>query len=260
MQRWLPTVALYGAAALLPWLLAPLVRLVVWSDDSPQPRGVDAATADRIAALTTENLALRRQLAAQQAFAAAGLDEWLRVTTRILRRSRRIGNELYIIDHGTVHGVRNGMAAVDGTTLLGIVAAKQPDAAVVRLCRDQDFRLPVLILPPEGEQRQPTQGVLHGGKEPEVTLVPVREGEHIGPGQIIVTAAGAHRPAGLRVGTVLEAEPRWDQPAWQIRARWAAESDPVGSMVILVDQPPLAAAGAVPSAKPPTLPEQTNGG
>ena len=116
MQRWLPMVALYGLAAVLPWLLAPLLRLVLWTTPTVTPQPVDAALADRLAALTTENLSLRRQLAAHQDFVTAGLDEWQRVPTRILRRSRRVGHELVIVDRGTVHGIRNGMAAVDGTT------------------------------------------------------------------------------------------------------------------------------------------------
>ncbi len=182
------------------------------------------STGAEVERLREENRALREALARQadderhlQA-AEADLVGFARFRSAATARSIRVvqANVLaadaspwrhsLIVDRGSDHGLRLGMPAVWGNSIVGTVVALRPAAATVRLLTDSRFGLTVRVVR-QGDPAQGDVGVLRGTSAPDGQLVlkwihlrPVE------PGDLVVTSGlDPMVPPGLVAGEVASA-------------------------------------------------------
>jgi rod shape-determining protein MreC len=103
-----------------------------------------------------------------------------------------------LVNVGARDGVRKGVAAVNGSGLLGRVSEVGDRSARILLLTDLNSRIPVLI----GESRE--RAILAGDNSdsPKLTFLPAQIS--IAPGDLVITSGhGGAFPAGLPVGVVL---------------------------------------------------------
>lgn len=102
-----------------------------------------------------------------------------------------------LINVGSSHGVRKGIAAVDGAGLLGRVAEVGTWSSRILLVTDLNSRIPVLV----GDSRE--RAILAGDNTDRPRLDYLPPEISITPGDLVVTSGhGGAFPAGLPVGTV----------------------------------------------------------
>ena len=124
------------------------------------------------------------------------------ITGRVIGDSGGAFLRSVLINIGARDGVRKGVAAVDGTSLLGRIAEVGNRSSRILLVSDLNSRIPVLV----GESRE--RAILAGDNSdlPKLAYLPVEIS--IAPGDLVITSGhGGAFPAGLPVGIVVRPDP-----------------------------------------------------
>lgn len=102
-----------------------------------------------------------------------------------------------LIDVGMRHGVREGMAAVNGAGLVGRVIAVGQGSARILLLTDFNSRIPVMVEPSRD------QAILAGDNSrlPTLTFLPLNPRLSLGD-RVVTSGRGGLLPPGLTIGTV----------------------------------------------------------
>jgi len=142
--------------------------------------------------LALENEALRRMV---------GLDAEAEYPTAVAARVVADGGGPFVhtmlVNAGSDHGVREGMAAVDGRGLVGRVIEVGRRSARLLLLIDLNSRVPVLIEPSRD------QAILAGdnSRQPVLRFLPLNPRVAVGD-RVVTSGRGGVLPPGLAVGTV----------------------------------------------------------
>jgi len=120
------------------------------------------------------------------------------ITGRVIGDSGGAFLRSVLVNVGARDGVRKGVAAVDGSGLLGRIAEVGERSARILLVSDLNSRIPVLV----GEFRE--RGILAGDNSDQPKLAYLPADISIAPGDLVITSGhGGAFPAGLPVGIVV---------------------------------------------------------
>jgi rod shape-determining protein MreC len=150
----------------------------------------------RFEQLERENAELRQLAGLSQAVALIG------VGAEILYDAPDPFSRKVILDKGTHHGIRDGLAVVDARGLIGQVTRVYPVQSEVTLLTDREQVVPVQV------ERTGLRGVLAGSGRGEVAMRFVPTGTDVQPGDRLVTSGlDGLFVAGLPVATVTRVGP-----------------------------------------------------
>jgi len=120
------------------------------------------------------------------------------ITGRVIGDSGGAFLRSVLVNIGARDGVRKGVAAVDGSGLLGRIAEVGTRSSRILLVSDLNSRIPVLV----GESRE--RAILAGDNSDQPKLAYLPAEISIAPGDLVVTSGhGGAFPAGLPVGIVV---------------------------------------------------------
>ena len=194
--------------------------------DDPRARSLEVENA-----LLREHYAERLQVEKDAAalvgtLEASGLDRLPRaVVVRVLRGADVSGTRRsLLIDHGSVDGVREGMAVVSGSVFVGRVEIVHARSALVKLLTDRRSRQEVALRTDAGVRVTGyVRGYGRGSLDEDLDVRHVHVDSGIGrvlPGTPVVTSnADALVPAGLLIGHVTDVvdHDRDDLPVIRVR-------------------------------------------
>jgi rod shape-determining protein MreC len=124
------------------------------------------------------------------------------ITGRVIGDSGGAFLRSVLVNIGARDGVRKGVAAVNGSGLLGRIAEVGEHSSRVLLLSDLNSRIPVLV----GESRE--RAILAGDNSDQPQLAYLPAEISIAPGDLVITSGhGGAFPAGLPVGIVVRPDP-----------------------------------------------------
>jgi rod shape-determining protein MreC len=122
----------------------------------------------------------------------------------VIARSPSVWNRVFFIDKGSAHGVRVGLPALSGASLVGKITEAGPGAAKVALVTDPLFRIGAIV------QRTRDQGVLYGTPSGECRLKYLPLDSDVREGDLVETAgSGNGFPKAIPIGAI---ERIWKEP------------------------------------------------
>jgi rod shape-determining protein MreC len=124
------------------------------------------------------------------------------ITAEVIRDARNPFNRRILIDKGLAHGLRAGVAVIDGSGVVGQVTAVGTFSSEVTLITDKDQSVPVMVV--RNGQRAVTVGT---GKEGTIDVPFIPVNSDIQNGDLFVTSGidGTY-PPGLAVAIVTSVE------------------------------------------------------
>jgi rod shape-determining protein MreC len=126
------------------------------------------------------------------------------VYSRVIARSPAAWNRVFMIDKGSMQGMKADMPVLADSCLIGKVLEAGPAVSKVLLVTDPNSRVGALI------QRTRDQGMLYGTFSGECRLKYLSLDAQIQPGDIVESAGhGGFLPKGLLIGKV---EKVWKEP------------------------------------------------
>ena len=146
--------------------------------------------------LRTEHEHFTRLIKSQNRFEDRG------VIAEVIRDSRNPFSRKILIDKGVTHGLRAGLAAIDGSGVVGQVTAVGTFSSEITLVTDKDQAVPVMVV--RSGQRAVTVGT---GKEGTIDVPFIPVSADIQNGDLLVTSGidGTY-PPGLGVASVTSVE------------------------------------------------------
>ena len=139
--------------------------------------------------------------------------------------------EVFIIDKGSLHGLRPNLPVLVPEGLVGKTIEIDPERTVVQLYNHQDFR--VSAKPSKGEER----GIAGSGPGGELYLFNIPLRTLLKEGELIVSSGmGGIFPKGIPIGTVASVE-KDEEMGIKLRARLipAVDLDKVQEVFVLAD-------------------------
>jgi len=135
-----------------------------------------------------------------------------------------------IVNRGSAHGLRVGVPAVWGGSIIGLVTAVRPTAATVRLLTDGRAGLKVRVA------RTGDVGVLRGGSSRDALLHLKWLHLHpVAPGDLIVTAGlDPAIPPGLVAGSVVQSSKAREHLFYDVRVRPLIDLDRVTELLLIL--------------------------
>lgn len=155
-----------------------------------------SAASQQAQLLKTENEQFTKLVNSQSRFGDRG------VIAEVIRDARNPFNRKILIDKGLTHGLRAGLAAIDGSGVVGQVTAVGTFSSEITLITDKDQSVPVMVV--RNGQRAVTVGSGKDGTM-DVPFIPVSA--DIQNGDLLVTSGidGVY-PPGLAVASVTGVE------------------------------------------------------
>lgn len=144
-----------------------------------------------------------------------------RRTVELIQRGRGIASQRFLIDAGTRHGIRAGMALVHPGGVIGQVVAAGDNASDVALITDSGQFTPVQVV------RTGLRAVMVGEGQPDrASLRFIASNADVQPGDQLVTSGldGVY-PAGMAIATVLTVERDAQTDFARVTCRPAANID-----------------------------------
>ncbi len=185
----------------------------------------------RIKELETENDAMRAL-----ARAAIRIEGPRPIGARVIARVGYPLVRLVTLDVGGGDGVRRGDGVVDANGVVGLVLATGRRSCDVLLLSDPSSSIDVVT------QRSRARGVLRGEDSDERYGAQVEDFDKlrdVKPGETLVTSGiGTRFPAGLLVGTIVEASAPDDSLYVRARVKPAARFDTLEHVIVLVNRDP----------------------
>jgi cell shape-determining protein MreC len=191
---------------------------------------------DLLVRLNAENVILRTRLEEYAEIIGEGrlATQQIVARSRILSRSLRAGRRYCDLDKGAVDGVRPGMAAMLGWSMVGIVVGVQDSRCLMQQLSDEQSRIPAALY--NGESML-AEGVLAGlGKRAELRLdyVEDRPGLDVTAGMRVVTAGlDGGIPPGIGLGLVRTATHSPSSDHWTISVSPLQIADAADSVLIV---------------------------
>jgi rod shape-determining protein MreC len=181
------------------------------------------ARAQRLAALAAENVRLRELLNS-----TALLDERVLVA-EIIGVSPNAGSQMVIVDKGTAHGLRAGLAVLDAYGLFGQVVESGQFSSRVLLLTDANHALPAQVL------RNGVRVIVEGnGRIDMLDVNHVASTMDVRPGDLLVSSGLDQRfPGGYPVGVVESVTNDPARPFSAVRARPSAQLDRSRHVLVL---------------------------
>lgn len=131
------------------------------------------------------------------------------VFSRVIARSPSAWNRVFLIDKGTLGGVKTNGAVLSDFCLVGKIMEAGPSVSKVLLITDPNCKIGVLV------QKTRQQGVLFGTLSGECRVKYLSLDAGVKPGDVLETAGFDNFfPKGLRVGTVSRV---WKEPGQMYR-------------------------------------------
>lgn len=227
----------------------PSSRLLTgWRQNLAATGPADSAlmrTQEELARLKSQMLTLQAELSALTEMSQAGVNPERVILRRaaVLGRSRRIGRHFWEITGGGADGVRQGMAAVSGWSLVGVVEGEAERTSLVRLITDPESRVPVAVIgqktDTEGQSApmEVARGVAAGTGDRvrlDIRFVDDRPGREVLTGMDVVSLGGTGEvPPGLMIGRVVLAERSPQSALWHIEASPLRRLDDLDQVLIL---------------------------
>lgn len=192
----------------------------------------------RLEAVQRENAALRRLLNGKQGLSlSAQLADIADVELDPFRHR-------VVLDLGSRHGVRNGLAVIDAEGVFGQVIEVGPLQSTVLLITDPSHAVPVQVT------RSGLRTIALGtGERGRLAIPNIPQNADIQEGDVLLTSGiGGRFPAGLPVATVSRLRPEDTHLFVEADARPLAELDRSGLVLLVWNEP----VPAEPEVGPPT--------
>lgn len=123
---------------------------------------------------------------------------------RVIARSPAAWNRVFMIDKGTMQGVRADMPVLADSCLIGKIIEAGPAVSKALLVTDPNSRVGALV------QRTRDQGILYGTFSGECRMKYLSLDARLRPGDIVESAGhGGLLPKGLLIGTIQKV---WKEP------------------------------------------------
>lgn len=140
-----------------------------------------------------ENLRLKKLLSFKQT------SSYKVIAAKVIARSSEVWSSAVIIDKGSIHGIRKGMAAISYLGLIGRVTQVAESASTVMLISDPSVSISGLV------QRSRQEGLVSGTLGANLMMRYLPENADIRVQDIVVTS-GLNQvyPKGILIGTVVD--------------------------------------------------------